>query len=76
MLVFVCEPNKAYCHQRIKNPNGNYPTGWIDVGSVALQESIPLSRVGYLEIEQKDYSTSRLTLTNFLISKIGREGYN
>ena len=54
MVVFMCEPNKAYCHQRVKNPDRNYPAGWIDMDSIALQEPLPLSRVGYLEIEQKE----------------------
>ncbi len=65
MVVFMCDSNKANCHQRIKNPNRNYPAGWIDVDSIDLQEPLPLSRVGYLETEQKNYSTSRLTLTTF-----------
>ena len=41
--MFMCYSNKAYRHQGIKNANGNYPADWIDVGSVALQESLPLS---------------------------------
>ncbi len=50
VVVFICEPDKAYCHQRIKNPNCNYPAGWIDVGSIVLQEPLPLSNVRYLKI--------------------------
>ena len=76
MVVFMCEPNKAYCHQGIQNADRNYPAGWVDVDSIVLQEPLPLSRMEYLEIEQKNYSTSGLALTNFLISKIGCEGYN
>ena len=33
--------------------------------SIALQEPLPLSRMGYLETEQKNYSTSGLILTIF-----------
>ena len=43
MVVVMCYSNKAYCHQGIENANRNYPADWIDVGSVALQESLPLS---------------------------------
>ena len=53
VVVFMCEPNKAYCHQGIQNADRNYPAGRIDMDSIALQEPLPLSRVGYLEIEQK-----------------------
>ena len=63
--MFMCYSNKAYRHQGIKNANGNYPADWIDVDSIVLQEPLPLSRVGYLEIEQKNYSTSGLILTTF-----------
>ena len=76
MVVFMCEPNKAYCHQGIQNADRNYPAGRIDMDSIALQEPLPLSRVGYLEIDRTDYSTNRLALTNFLISKIGCKKYN
>ena len=76
MVVAMCYSNKAYCHQGIKNADRNYPAGWIDMDSIALQEPLPLSRMGYLETEQKNYSTNGLALTNFLISKIGCERYN
>ncbi len=65
MVVFMCEPNKAYCHQGIQNADRNYPACWIDMDSIALQEPSPLSRMGYLETEQKNYSTSGLILTIF-----------
>ena len=43
MVVFMCDSNKAYCHQGVKNPDRNYPAGWIDVDSIVLQEPSPLS---------------------------------
>ena len=45
MVVVMCYSNKAYRHQGIENANRNYPADWIDVGSIALQESLPLSKV-------------------------------
>ena len=50
MVVFMCEPDQAYRHQRINNSNRNYPACWINVDSIVLQEPLPLSNVRLLKI--------------------------
>ena len=57
MAMVMWKSNQAYCHQAIRNGHRNYPDSWIDVDAIALQEPLPLSRVGYLETEQKNHST-------------------
>ena len=53
MFMVMWKSNQAYCHQAIRNAHRNYPASWIDVDLIALQESLPLSRVEYLKTEQK-----------------------
>jgi len=52
MIMVMWKSNQAYCHQAIRNAHRNYPASWINVDSIALQEPLPLSRVGYLEMQQ------------------------
>ena len=53
MVMVMWKPNQADRHQAIRNAHRNYPASWIDVDLIILQEPLPLSRVRYLEIEQK-----------------------
>ena len=53
MFMVMWKSNQTDCHQAIRNAHRNYPAGWVDVDLIALQEPLPLSRVRYLEIEQK-----------------------
>ena len=76
MVVFMCDSNKADCHQRIKKYDYNSPVGEMNVASIALQEPLPLSRIVSLETQQKKYITSEVTLTNFLVPKINCRRYN
>ena len=69
MFMFVWKSNQVYCHKAIKNGHRNYPASWIDVDSIALQESLPLSRVGYLETEQKNHKQGN-NFDNFFILRI------
>ena len=65
MFMVMWKSNQADCHQAIRNAHRNYQASWIDVDSIALQEPLPLSKMGYLKIEPKDYNTSGLALTIF-----------
>lgn len=53
IIMVMWKSNQADCHQARRNPHRNYPASWIDVDLIALQEPLPLSRVRYLEIEQR-----------------------
>ena len=53
MFMVMWKSNQAYCHQAIRNAHRNYPASWINMDSIALQEPVPLSRLGYLKMQQR-----------------------